>query len=329
MAIEATDLKLYKSVTVGDAVSNGGRQSYNEVVSNQATNLFPNVTQAERTAGLTRYRKMFSKLHDDGNEILYNHKLWIKKQTPADDYIQVKVGTNVDTQAEADDYTAWLGCGRLNSACIVDATSIEVLFEAASGVQDGDVGWLSDSTNEEFVTVSSVSWNSNTATLTLATGLTYGYSAYTSGAPVYYAGYLDLSDTTSSVDGITVSVGSGTFTNANLTTYNQGTIEDSWEIEFESGDVTYKCTGTFAGAIATGQAKASEFKPSNANVAGSQEYYFKIAASSFTGTWVEGDKLTFDTHHASKAVWVKEVVPAATSSYSNNNPEVRVNGESA
>ena len=144
MAIEATDLKLYKSVTVGDTVANGGRQSYNEIVSNVATNLFPNVTQAERTAGLTRYRKMFSKLHDDGNETLYNHRLWIKKQTPADDYIQVKVGTNTDTQAEADDYTAWLGCGRLNDACLADATSIEVLFEAASGVQDGDVGWLSD-----------------------------------------------------------------------------------------------------------------------------------------------------------------------------------------
>lgn len=329
MAIESTDLKLYKSATVGDTTANGGRQSYNEVVSNQATNLFPNVTQAERTAGLTRYRKMFSKLHDDGNETLYNHRLWIKKQTPADDYIQIKAGTNIDTQAAADDYTAWLGCGRLDGAVLADATTMDILFEAASGVQNGDVGWLSDGTNEEFVTVSNVSWASNTATLTLSAGLTYGYSAYTAENPVYYAGYLDLSDTTSSVDGITVSVGAGTFTSANLTTFNQGTIEDSWEIEFESGDVTYKCTGTYAGEIATGQAKASEFKPSNPNVAGSQGYYFKIAASSFTGTWVEGDKLTFDTHHASKAVWVKEVVPAGTSSYSNNNPEIRVNGESA
>jgi hypothetical protein len=329
MAIEAADLKLYKSVTVGDGLSNGGRQSYNEVISNQATNLFPNVTQAERTAGITRYRKTFSKVHDDGNETLYNHKLWIKVQTPAGDLIQVKAGTNTDTQAEADDYTGWLGCGRLNQAVSADSTEIEVLFEDASGIQTSDVGWLSDGTNEEFVSVTGVSWVVNTATITLSAGLTYGYSAYTAEDPVYFAGYIDLSDTTSSVDSIVVTSASGTFTNANLTTFNQGTIEDDWQIEMENATPTYKCTGTFSGEIATGQALNSEFKPSNPNVAGSQGYYFQIAASSFGGTWTTGETLDFSTHHASKAVWVKEVVPASTASYSNNNPELRVSGESA
>jgi len=329
MAIESTDLVLYKSVTVNDTVSNGGRQSYTAVVSNVAVNLFPIVTQAQRTAGITRYRKVFSKLDDDGNEVLYNHKIFVKKQTPADDYIQIKVGTNIDTQAEADDYTGWLGCGRLNTLVSADATSIEVLFEGESGISTGDTGWLSDSTNEEFVTVTNVSWVASTATITLSAGLTYGYAAYSALDPVYFAGYIDLSDTTSSPDTFVVAVGSGTFDDSKINTYNQGTIEDDWTIEIESGDSTYKCTGTFSGEIATGQAKASEFKPSNPNVSGAQGYYFRIQAGAFGGTWAEGNQLTFSTHHASKGVWIKEIVPALTASYSNNNPELRISGESA
>jgi hypothetical protein len=328
MAIEAADLKLYKSATVNNGASNGGRQSYNEIISNQATNLFPNVTQAERTAGITRYRKMFSKVHDDGNEVLYNHKCWIKKQTPADDHIQVKEGTDTDTQSAASGYTNWLGCGRLNDAALADSTEIEVLFETNSGIYNGSKGWLSDGTNEEFVEVTNVSWVVNTATITLSAGLSYGYSAYTTEDPVYFAGYLDLGDTTSAIDSFVIT-GSGTFVEANASTYNQGTIDDDWEIEIEAGDATYKCTGTFSGLIASGQALNSEFKPSNPNVSGSQGYYFRIVASSFGGTWVQGNKLNFSTHHASRAVWVKEVVGAGTASYSNNNPEVRVSGESA
>jgi len=328
MAIEATDLKMYKSAVVNDADSNGGRMSYNEVVSNQATNLFPNVTQAERTAGLTRYRKAFCKLHDDGNEVLYNHKVWIRIETPAGDYIQIKEGTNEDVQSEADDYTEWLGCGTLNAPASIDATSIDVLFETNSGVQTGDAGWLSDGTNEEFVEVAGVSWSVNVATITLSSGLSYEYAAHTPSAPVRYGGVLELSDTTSSVDSISIT-GSGTFDEDKINTYNQGTVEDDWEIEINAGDTTYTCTGTNTGELTSSQNIASEFKPSNPNVSGTQGYYFRIQALAFGGSWVEGDKLNFSTHHAAKAIWAKEVVPASTSSYSNNNPYIRMSGESA
>jgi hypothetical protein len=55
----------------------------------------------------------------------------------------------------------------------------------------------------------------------------------------------------------------------------------------------------------------------------------KIETTFWDGTWETDDVMTFDTHHAAKAFWVKEVVPASTASYSNNNPTVRVSGESA
>ena len=330
MAIEATDLKLLKSATVNDGLANGGRMSTNEIVSNVPTNLFPNVTQAERTAGITRYRKFFSKLHDDGDEVLYNHKVWVKKQTPAADSLYIKVGTNTDTQAEADDYTDWLGCGRLNASANADATSVEVLFEDDGlGISTGDKAWLSDGTNEEFVEVSGVSFVDATATITLASGLTYSYAAYDPAAQVWFAGYEDLSDTTSSIDSFVLTGASNTYDGSKFHTYNEGTIEDDWELEIEAGDATYKMTGTIAGEIATAQTKAAQKSFSNPSYSGSQGYYFSMDASALTGTWIAGEKLNFSTHHAAKAMWAKEIVTAGTASYSNNNPEIRVSGESA
>jgi hypothetical protein len=59
MAVQASDIKFLKSVTVTDTGVNGGRKGQVEVVSGARHNLFPRVTKAERTAGVTRYRKEF------------------------------------------------------------------------------------------------------------------------------------------------------------------------------------------------------------------------------------------------------------------------------
>ncbi len=59
MAVVATDIKFRKSAIVTDTGSNGGRKSQTEVVSGTKHNLFPRITDAERTAGGTRYRKEF------------------------------------------------------------------------------------------------------------------------------------------------------------------------------------------------------------------------------------------------------------------------------
>jgi hypothetical protein len=324
MAIEAAELKIYKSSVVNNLTTNGGRMGTTEVVSAVSNNVFPNVTQAERTAGVTRYRKVYSKIYDDDSETLYNHKALISRQSPAGDYVQIKAGTNTDTQAQADDYTAWLGCGKVNAPIIADSTSIEVLFEINSGVQDGDSGWLSDGTNEEYVEVSSVSWISNTATIILAAGTEYAYSAYSESVPVWFASYADLSDTTSGADNIVATTaGDGTFDATYMTLLNKGCIEDSWTLTF-SGVSAFTCVGTNSGLSRAGS-KASTFEPVDAL----GDIMFRVTASAWVGTWTTGDTLTFDTHHAAKAIWLKEVVPASTVSYSNNTPYLRIAGESA
>lgn len=324
MAIEAADLKIYKSAIVNNLTTNGGRMGTTEVVSAVSNNVFPNVTQAERTAGVTRYRKVYSKVYDGDSELFYNHKAFISKQSPAGDYVQIKAGTNTDTQAAADDYTAWLGCGKVNTPITADSTSIEVVFEAASGVQDGNYGWLSDGTNEEYVEVSTVSWISSTATIILTAGTEYGYSAYSVSVPVWFSAYEDLSDTTSSADTfVATTAGSGTFDSAYFTSLNKGCIEDSWTLTF-TGTSAFTCVGTNS-ALSRAGSKASTFEP----VDSLGDIMFRITAAAWVDTWTTGDTLTFDTHHAAKAVWLKEVVPASTVSYSNNNPYLRIAGESA
>jgi len=42
-----------------------------------------------------------------------------------------------------------------------------------------------------------------------------------------------------------------------------------------------------------------------------------------------GDVLTFDVESAGKGIWIKEVVPASTTSYSNNTHVFGLIGESA
>jgi hypothetical protein len=326
MSISASEIKLYKSAVVNNTVTNGGRMSTVEVVTNVLNNLFPNVTQAERTAGITRYRKAFCKLHDSGDEVLYNHRTWVKVQTPADDYIQIKAGTNTDTQAEADDYTDWLGCGRLNTAESADSTSIDVLFETNSGVGTPDATntqlcWISDNTNEEFITVTGVTWNSNVATLTLESGLQYSYDTYGNTGTVV-AALVDFGDTTSSIDNIVVTSASGTVDVAYCHSENLGTVEDSWTITF-TNSTDFTCSGATTGSVGSGSVSA-EFSPN-----GPLGNYFVIDAAAWGGSFTASDTVTFDTHHAAHAVWVKEVVPASTASYSNNNPTLRQSGESA
>lgn len=328
MSISASEIKLYRSSVVNNVTTNGGRMSTTEVVSNVLNNLFPNVTQAERTAGVTRYRKAFCKLHDSGDETLYNHRAWMKTQTPAGDHVQIKAGTNTDTQAEADDYTNWLGCGRLNTAESADSTSIDVLFETNSGAGNPDATntqrfWISDGTNEEFIVATAVSWNSNVATLTLQSGLSYSYDTYGNAGTVV-AGVLDFGDTTASVDNIVVTSGSGIFEATYLTVANIGCVEDSWTLTF-SNATQFSAAGATTGSVGSGNITDDPFAPSNA----SGGTYFSITASAWGGSYSGGDTVTFDTHHAAHSVWLKETVPAGTASYSNNNPTLRQSGESA
>jgi len=316
--MENTDLVLYKSAVVSDVGANGGRMSSTIVTSNVLNNMFPNITQTERTSGKTRYRKFFFKNKNSANETASTSRFWVSKRSNGGDYFRIKAGTNIDTQADSTAYTDWLGTGYLTVAINPDDTSFTVAFDAATGVYNGSVIRLSDSSGgEEFLTIAAiggVTWLGNTATIVTTSGAQGTYPATEYGI---VCGVVDLTSIIASADTIVKTSVSGTYDD---TTYpflisNIGSVEDTWTLTFTSA-TAFTVTGTNTGSLGSGT-RSSTFSPVNPNV-GTGDYYFSIRASGFGGTFAIGDTITFSTHHSAKSIWIKEVAPALTSAESAN-----------
>lgn len=328
MSIGGADLKWFKSKVISDVANNGGGMSAVEVISGVKNNLFPNVTHLHRVSGITRYRKAF--MHNQNSEelTLESSLCWVGRMTPAGDYIRIKAGTNIDIQSDATDYTNWKGAGTLNTNITGGVTTqCDVVFDTADGVYDGNTVHISDGINEEFFTIDSssgVSWAGSTATLILAGGATFTYS-YSSGPSTIVAACESLGDiVASSSDWQETNIHGGSYDEGTypLVVYNAGTVEDEWTLTF-TGSGAFGVSGTITGSVGSGTTSA-DFKPANGS-----SYYFMVDKDGWSGSWDVGDSITFDTHHAAKAVWVKEVVPAGAASYSNNNPRLDLYGESS
>lgn len=316
--MENTDLVLLKSVTISDADANGGRASFTQVTSNVLGNMFSNVTQAQRTAGATKYRKFFFHNKNSLNETAATSRVWISARSLGGDYFRLKAGTDTDTQAEADDYTSWLGTGYLSSSLATDATTITAIFDTNNGVYNSSIVRLSDNSGgEEFLTVKSsggVTWNGNTATIVTTTG---ARSTYPSGQNITISGVVALGDIVAATSDWAETSASGTY---DETTYpvavnNIGTVTDTWTLTFTAA-TTFTVSGTNVGSVGSGST-GSNFSPINAN-AGTGDYYFQILSAGWGGTFVTGDTITFTTTHSSAGFWVKEVVPTGCASYSSN-----------
>jgi len=325
--MEGSDLVLNKSVTISDAGTNGGRASFTQVSSNVLSNMFPNVTQAERTSGVTRYRKFFFRNKNASNESAVNSRIWISQRSLGGDYFRLKAGTDSDVQSEADDYTGWMGTGYLTSPLSTDATTMEALFDAATGVYNGSRIRLCDSSGgEEFLTVKSsggVSWNGNTATIITTAGVR---STYPASENSLVSGVVDLGNLIAAVSAWVETSASGTYDESTypVSVNNVGTVSDDWTLTF-TGATTFTVSGANTGSVGSGST-AADFQPVNANV-GTGDYYFEIDASGWGGTWTIGDTVTFTTTHSSAGFWIKEVVPASTSARTSNTVKFKLYAE--
>ena len=322
--MENTDLVLYKSVTISEAEANGGRMSYSQVTSNVLNNLFPNASQDERTNGVTKYRKFFYKNKNSAVETAANSRIWISKRSNGGDYYRIKVGTDTDTQAEADDYTNWLGSGYLYNSIGIDSTRMDVVFDTNNGVYNSSLIRLSDNSGkEEFLTVKGsggITWNGNIATILTTTCFRSGYPA---SQDVLISAVIDFGNILASSDNWSESREIYDESTYPVVTNNVGTVEDSWTLTFTNG-TAFTVSGANTGSI-SGGVIGSDYSPVNPNV-GSGDYYFQILAAGW-GIPQAGDIITFDTHHSAEGFWVKEVVPPATASQTNNEFRLKLYAE--
>ncbi len=333
MTIQATDIKMYKSQNISNsAATNGGRRSANEVVSGVNNNIFPDLSQAERVAGLTSMRKVFCKNTHSAGDILNNARLFIENYTQGDDAVVFHVGDHTGMESALTGTEKLYGCGKLDADVSAGATAINVLIEnsAIQFFANGDVIRISDKAtigatgNEEFITVSTVSYAGSVATVNLTTPLANAYLATAARvANVYAAG--DVSATVgtpvvATVDNGDFSAGAG----ANLFGSNPGTIADTFTLTF-TGATAFTCSGVYSGSLGTGNT-LSDFAPVNPE---NGYPYFTLKAAGFSGIWGIGDTLTFSTVPSDVAIWCKRVVPAGATAISGNKFVIGIDGETA
>jgi len=131
MSVLATDIKWRKSAVVTDTSANGGRKSQTEVIHGAKHNLFPRITDAERLAGVTRYRKEYWSNENLSEDAAYDVIVFFEFPSNAGDRFYMTLGTHVDIQSEisGDGNALWVGCGTLNAALSGSETEIDVLME--------------------------------------------------------------------------------------------------------------------------------------------------------------------------------------------------------
>jgi len=146
MTIAISDVKFRKPVTITDTGVNGGRKSSVQRLTNVRHSLFPRVTKAERTAGVTRYRKDFWCNENALDEIAYDVLLYIEFPSNGGDRFYIGRGTQSDIQSEMLlDPPIWGGCGKLNSSLVGGEGSVDLLMEADDfEFRNGGILHLSD-----------------------------------------------------------------------------------------------------------------------------------------------------------------------------------------
>jgi len=329
MSIIASELKWYKSTTITNTTANGGKMSNNLVVDGVKNNIFPDVSQAERLSGITRYRKIFAKLTNAANETLTNPGFHLTQFTPAQDRVELFAGTHVDTQADITGSERMYGAGSLTS--LITAGAIEVVVTIEDSTQTifeatGNDIYIGDGTNSEYHTNVAAAQVGDQVTLTLDTGIMVANNYAVVDTFVASVIYGTLTELLPTFDAVSVTSAGGSYddTTHPVEGSNIGTIEETFTLTFTTA-TAFDCTDAAAASMGSGNT-SSDFAPTNTAFS---VPYFTLRSAGFSGTFLAGDIVTITTHPASKGIWCKQTVPAGTNSFSGDNFIVRFGGESA
>lgn len=325
MTLLSSEIVLYKSQTITETTSNGGRRGATKVTSGAVNNLFPLVLPEERTAGARKVRKVFVSVDNDDDETLYSAGIYIDAPTPGDDWVTMFAGTQRDTMADHTGSDNRYGVANLASNVAAGATTLIVNVEdatIASMFRDGGTICVTDRTlptsagsgNREFATISGAPSVSGTqVTITIPSpGLT---NAYTTASGTRVAACLVAGDILCSVSNWAETSSAGTF---DETTYpvdcdNLGTVEQTWTLTFSSA-TAFTVVGDTVGSVGSGTT-SSDFAPSNPVAS---KPYFTLDVSGFGGTWASGDTIVFQTHPAGYPLYLDWIIPSGSDPVSSN-----------
>lgn len=333
MPVQKTDVVYIKSATVNDTSLNGGEMGIVQVVDAVSANIFPVISQALRTSGHAgQWRKIFIKNKESTGLGLYNSKAYIENPTPGADMVFLAAGTLTNTQGDLSNPRLY-GCGWLASSVNAGVSSIDVIVEDGDVhiFQTSDVIRISDKTdveavsgNEEYLTVSTVSWDGDVATIGFSPALANNYSATQQATRI--ASLLDLATIQSSISNVVVTSTNGTYNNNTypILADNIGSIRQNMTLTFTSS-TAFTLVGDTLGSLGAGNISGINCSPNNPNTGAP---YFVINASGFGGSFALGDQITWTVTPSAKAVWLKRVIPALTPSLAGNRFVLVAEGES-
>lgn len=332
MPILTSEIKWFRSALVSETpAANGGRMTLTEIVSGVKNNLFPDVSQAQRAAGIEHWRKAFIGIRNPASIPLMDPKVSIEVGTPGASYVLLYPGTQTDT---ADQVTARpYAFATVKTAAVANATTLvittEVDFSAMpeKPFQVGDLvridarATVLDTGNAEYRRISAIAYAGDEATLTLADGLDYDWAP---GAKV--ASVMEPDDVAASVSVVTPTGGVTYSAAGNLTVTSLGAIQQTWTITVtDAATGALSVAGDTLGAVGQG-ALGATLAP--ANLAGGGAY-FTLLAAGWGGTPANGDTITFTTSPAAIPLWYRRVVPAGSPAIASDPVSVCVEGESS
>ena len=312
--ITANEIKFYLAATVSDDGDNGGRMGEVPVISGIKNNVLPDVRVAEGVAGITRYRKLFARVENADGLALCDARLFLDFATPGDAHITLFPGTMRDVQANIAASREY-GVAALASDVTAGARSFVVSVTSPAVVdifQDGDTVHIGNGTHCEFFENVSVHRLDAYMVIVLDRGDTLA-NAYSKSDTVV-SSVIEVGDIEAKVDGWIEMSGAGTYqadryNDGPLELDHVGTVHDLWTLVFTS-QKTFNLSGKFSGELEAGSID-QDYTPSNPS---NGRPYFTLRAAYWGGTWAAGDTIIFVTLPAVTPFWIKETVPAGTTS---------------
>ena len=313
---------------------NGGRMAFSQLVSGVKNNLFPDVSQSERLAGAVKWRKAFIHVNSAQDTALLNVRLFLDSLTPAGDFVVFQPGTQTDTEDQIAGRS--YGIGTLYAPIVGGAVQIQVACEhnaeyaTLQPLRVGDVVRVSDrpstggAGNEEWVTVSGVSYGTDFATVDVSPALVNSYAT----SNTLVSSVLELPSAVAGVTGVSLISGGGSFDSAiagNLVAHNKGAVEENWTLTFTSA-TTFTVSGNTVGTLASPGSVSADYAPLNPATG---TPYFTIKAIGWGGSFQTNDTVTFATQPAAIPIWYRRQVPAGTFSLANDFTSLAIHGESA
>ena len=331
MAIVKEELLLYKSQIINNTGTNGGRSSINEIVSGLANNIWPDITESERTIGSSIFRKVFYKVANAANLTLFDTGVFLENFTPADDRILWFPGTHTDTASDLTGSERLYSCGWLTSQANSGVTTFDVTVEDPTDIQffDGDSVRLSDKTDpndaggnsEVHIIIGTPSIAGSVVTIIITQPLV---NTYASGVGSRVQAVHNFGEIKTAYSNVALTSASGTFDGTQIGMTNIGTVYEEITVTFTSA-TAFDCVGDTLGALGSGTI-GTLFSAINPTYG---QDYFSLPATIWGGTFATNDTIVFVTEPAEIPIWENRIVPAGASSFAGNSVSLGLLGASS